>query len=776
MMPGFEDLGWPLSVARNPSRQDYQTLYRYPDDRSSTSENKVLIYERSYSPQSVQTPKYSLRSIKFLKYESISADIFDRGKLSFESIMIEIPPVLNSYELVFDVVEQQLFHIEMLMGDAVAPPGSITLDQNNLIWQAVGKHRPDVYFATAPVSQGQHQLVISQIPADGITLALPVHGVVWQHLPFDQGLNAGRRMLLADYVTDTNSVIIAPWPTLTAIFADPPTYLVLDLGRTVHGRLLADVIGPSGTIIDIGWDERVYNNKRPLPFPGSFYPYWNQVDSWVLDGQVRSITTLDSRAGRYIQILVWGSEPVRLENIRIIEERYPLQQAGSFHSDDTLLNEIWQVGVDTLFPSMVDAYADPWRERGQWWGDASVEIQANMVAFGDLDLLRRGLRLMADGFQDGQPTAMAPNGASVHMLDYGMLWLHNLYDYAYWSDDWNLIRELYPTVLAFMDYLFSTTNSTTGLIDLPVGPWPQTAYIDTFGYNSRFGQSTALNSMYYHTLTVAADLAEGIGDSNQANLWRTNAQVVKNTINATLYLSDEHRYITSIRDNQVIPPSAYAQAWPLAYGIVPTDETQAVADALLDLLPQDPATAEFGVYAMNWVLAGLGRADRVPDALDLIRLFFGYMLDAGATTWWERFDSNQYYSQSLSHGWGSSPTWFLSAYVLGVKRTGPNTWELRPDFESVSSAAGTLPLQDGVLDIWWQNQSCTDVSISITAPPTSTGSIILPWSDAVITLDNEIIWNKGQSFSRDVHSIQSGVDVLLTEGQHDLLIEKSCLP
>jgi alpha-L-rhamnosidase len=473
---------------------------------------------------------------------------------------------------------------------------------------------------------------------------------------------------------------------------------------------------------------------------------------------------------------VWGTEPVNLENIRVLEERYPLLQTGNFVSGDTQLDNIWQVGVDTLLPTMTDAYADPWRERGQWWGDAYVGIQANMVAFGDLDLLRRGLRLMADGFQNGRPTAMAPNGEDVRMLDYGMLWLYSLYDYARWSDDWALVRELFPTVRAFIEYLATTTNPSTGLIDLPVGPWTQTAYIDTYGYQSRFGQSTALNSMYFHTLTVAADLADRLGYIDQASLWRTDAVSVKQMINSTLFMIDERRYITSIRDEQVIPPSPYAQAWPLAYGIVPSDEEQAVADALLQLLPNDPATAEFGVYAMNWVFAGLGQAGRVEDALDLIRLFFGYMLEAGATTWWERFDADQYYSQSLSHGWGSSPTWFLSTYVLGVQRTGPNTWELNPGFESVNEVRGSLPLQDGVLEVLWKNQDCSQVNISLVAPPESSGNITLPWTDVVITLDNEIVWDRGQSFSDAVFASQSGVDVFLHDGYHDLVIKKPCFP
>jgi hypothetical protein len=42
------------------------------------------------------------------------------------------------------------------------------------------------------------------------------------------------------------------------------------------------------------------------------------------------------------------------------------------------------------------------------------------------------------------------------------------------------------------------------------------------------------------------------------------------------------------------------------------------------------------------------------------------MLDRGATTWWETWDADQVYSKSLSHGWGSAPTWFISKYASQI--------------------------------------------------------------------------------------------------------------
>ena len=49
---------------------------------------------------------------------------------------------------------------------------------------------------------------------------------------------------------------------------------------------------------------------------------------------------------------------------------------------------------------MTDAYMDtPWRERGQWWGDVYVEERVNQAVFGDTQLVRRGILLMAEAMR-----------------------------------------------------------------------------------------------------------------------------------------------------------------------------------------------------------------------------------------------------------------------------------------------------------------------------------------------------------------------------------------
>jgi alpha-L-rhamnosidase len=488
-----------------------------------------------------------------------------------------------------------------------------------------------------------------------------------------QGRNPGRRMLLGKPQTIPGAVNFATTAGQHSLsFNQPNSFAVLDLGRIVHGRIEAVVQGGKGTLIDIGWDERLWRDAHPLPHPGSLHPQWTQVDSWVLDGTSRRISTIDSRTGRYVLIAVWGNAPVQITNLRVIEERYPVVQSPAPDFGDATLNAIWRVGRDTALLNMTDAYADPWRERGQWWGDATVVDAVNTAVFNDNALMRRGLLFMAEQFQQMPSPAMAPHGPHAgDLLDYAMLWVQGIRNYVDRTGDTTLVQECYPAIKKFMAHVASFENKQTGLLDMPKLGWWQTAFIDwSAHYNPggslSHGQSTPLNAMYYGTLMDAGALAALMGDSAQSEAWTARAGRVRDSINTALYLPDQKRYASSIIDGAVVPPTLFAQAWPLAYGVTPADRQKDVADALLGLISKEPSQPNVQPYGMHWVLKALGDAGRTKEAFNLIKLYYSYMLDRGATTWWETWDADQVYSKSLSHGWGSAPTWFISKYASQI--------------------------------------------------------------------------------------------------------------
>jgi alpha-L-rhamnosidase len=181
-----------------------------------------------------------------------------------------------------------------------------------------------------------------------------------------------------------------------------------------------------------------------------------------------------------------------------------------------------------------------------------------------------------------------------------------------------------------------------------------------------------------------------------------------------------------------------------------------------------------GMYGALEALTGTGRT---LEALDLIRDQYGNLLDQGATTWWELFTPNQGRGHSLSHAWGGSPTWFLSSHILGGTATGPSEWSVAPHPADLEYAEGAVPLGSDLLEIAWQHPGCGQFNLALSAPPGSTGEILLPITrhDVVVTLDGVAIWDDGPTGEHPVEMTEVGL--LVDEvggGEHQVSASFTC--
>ncbi len=733
MQPGFSDDSWPPAVVKQ-------------------------------SPVRKGQP----RSIPFLENISRIPAVIDAGVQSPGRTVMELNPSGVPFAVRIDANPSR-FTVEMLVSSDPAP-STVRVDGVSMNWQAAGASRPDVLRASWDLLPGPHELQFGASTQSYPFVAGDRTTMVSNWATWRSG-NAGARLLLAEPVSQPDAAIVSSAHDLDIGLPTLPAYVVLDLGRTVYGRLSADVTGPSGSILDIGWDERLLpGTRRPLPYPGTLHPEWNQTDSWIMSGTERSISTLDARSGRYIVVSAWGNGPVRLDNVRVLEETYPVQPRGSYRSSDPELDRIWEIGATTTRLNMTDAYTDtPWRERGQWWGDAYVEDRINRVAFGDTRLVRRGVLLMADALSHSKGPALAPNDGGEVLLDYAMLWAASLWEYVQLTGDRQLVIDLYPVLNRFMAQLAERQDRTTGLIELSSAS--REAYLDVLAHEDRKGQSTAVNAMYYGTLQAAANLADAIGDGMAAASRRQQATGIKQQVNKLLFVPAEHRYLANLSVGATAPSSPLAQAYALAFDLVPESEESKVADSLLAHLSSDPASPNVETYGMFWVLEALGHAGRATDALSIVKRNYGRMLDLGATTWWETFRANERYSASLSHGWSGGPTWFLSTYLLGARRTGFDTWIVKPSFQAARRAQGRLPLGEGDLGVEWNQSDCNETSLSISSPRSTRGQVVVPLPEPTTTLalDGAVIWQNGAPLNDRTTRAVDGVHVSLTGGNHSLI-------
>jgi hypothetical protein len=137
----------------------------------------------------------------------------------------------------------------------------------------------------------------------------------------------------------------------------------------------------------------------------------------------------------------------------------------------------------------------------------------------------------------------------------------------------------------------------------------------------------------------------------------------------------------------------------------------------------------FSTFYGYYMLEAQALAGQYREALDIIRHYWGGMLDMGATTFWEDFDLawttnaarldeltpagkkdihgdfGAYcypgYRHSFCHGWASGPTAWLTRHVLGVEVVEPGSKVLRiiPNLGDLEWAEGTYPTPYGAVSI-----------------------------------------------------------------------------
>ena len=148
-----------------------------------------------------------------------------------------------------------------------------------------------------------------------------------------------------------------------------------------------------------------------------------------------------------------------------------------------------------------------------------------------------------------------------------------------------------------------------------------------------------------------------------------------------------------------------------------------------------------------YVLQARAKAKDYTGCLDIIRTYWGTMLDYGATTFWEDFNLDwtnnaaridqliapgqrdihgdygdwcyKGYRHSLCHGWASGPTAWLSEHVLGIEVVEPGGKVIRidPHLGDLEWAEGKFPTPQGVITVRHERLSNGKIKSDVKSPP-----------------------------------------------------------
>ena len=142
--------------------------------------------------------------------------------------------------------------------------------------------------------------------------------------------------------------------------------LVIDAGQFVQAYSMVDLEAQDGSELEIEYAQRFFDTARQ---PSQSHGH---VNRYIARAGKQTYISGDTFGCKYVVVRL-ESGRVRLLGMRLVNRLYPFEVAGRFQSDDKLLNQLWQIGINTVRLCSEDAYVDcAGRERAAWLGDMVV--------------------------------------------------------------------------------------------------------------------------------------------------------------------------------------------------------------------------------------------------------------------------------------------------------------------------------------------------------------------------------------------------------------------
>lgn len=423
---------------------------------------------------------------------------------------------------------------------------------------------------------------------------------------------------------------------------------------------------------------------------------------------------------RFVRIDVLGdSTELQLKEVRAISTFRDIPYLGSFRCNDERLNRIWKTGAYTVHLNMQEYLWDGVkRDRLVWVGDLHPEVMTVSTVFGYNEVVPKSLDLI----RDITPLPSWMNGIS----SYSIWWLLIQRDWYYYQGNLAYLQEQRSYMTALLRHLISKVDPSgqERLDGNRFLDWPSSENTPAI--------DAGLQSLMIQAMRAGEELCTVLGEDALASECRAVASKA-----IEFSLRKKSRFPSE--KDRITPGDKQAAALMALAGIMDAKEANERCLAV------DGAKG-FSTFYGYYMLRAMALAGNYQGALDVIRTYWGAMLDVGATTFWEDFNMEwlpdagridelvpagkkdihgdygaycyQGFRHSLCHGWASGPTSWLSEYVLGVQVVEPGCRTVRiiPHLGDLEWVEGTFPTPYGVIEIRHEKGADGRVISHINAP------------------------------------------------------------
>ncbi|KAF5250104.1 hypothetical protein FANTH_4657 [Fusarium anthophilum] len=364
---------------------------------------------------------------------------------------------------------------------------------------------------------------------------------------------------------------------------------------------------------------------------------------------------------RYLRVQIIDTSPkfkvsfskIQCESVSAISQDHHIE---AVEFPDPLLQDIDHVCISTLRDCIQTVFEDgPRRDRRLWIGDLRLQALANYSTFRDFDLVKRCLfQFAATRNKDGSLPACIfekpkLTASTDYIADYDSLFATIVYDYVEASGDTETGHLLWETVLDCPKRLLRNLNPTACVLEAE-----RSEHHIFLDWAKGLDKSAGAHGVLLYCLKVTNKLAVRLNKQPPYN-----ELILKMTIGAASFLKDG--VFVSGESQQISFASA---AWLVLCEAFPPEIAR---KALLATLAHPDAVKPLTPYLWHHVCDALAMLGCYEECVDLIRSYWGGMVEAGADTFWECYDAEDCMASpygdvrnnSWCHAWSCTPTYLL---------------------------------------------------------------------------------------------------------------------
>lgn len=410
---------------------------------------------------------------------------------------------------------------------------------------------------------------------------------------------------------------------------------IFNLGQNFAGIVRLKVKGAAGTVVQLRHGEMLHPDGTLMT---ENLRKARAVDHYVLRGDPQGEVwspRFTFHGFQYVELTGYPGKPDKdaITGI-VLHSDTPL--ASSFECSDPVPNKLFKNVVWTQRANFLDLPTDcPQRdERFGWTGDAQVYVR---TATYNADVAAFYTKWLRELMESQRPSGTFPGYAPYpfqHGWDFGTAWCDAgvICPWTIWQayGDTRIIERCWPFMVRFLDWRKATSKDFLGIKHgNEWGDWLNINEPTPFEY---------VDTVYFgHAAKLMTDMAQAIGKTKEATEYRELFNNIKTAF--------AKKYVKPDGSLTVDTQTAYALA--LFLDLMPTEQRYTAGKILADKLRKGETddksgmtTGFLGTRPLLPVLSGVGEHDLAVKHFQSRKFpSWGYEVEQGATTIWERWNS-----------------------------------------------------------------------------------------------------------------------------------------